>query len=217
MTDILFFIKGFMIGMAMAAPVGPIGILCIHRSLSHGTMAGFLGGIGAAVADGLYGTVAAFGHAAVAGFLERHTVFLRLAGGLFLLAMAIRTYNRPLDAAVDGNDVAPHGVKQAIGDLISTFFLTLTNPATFIAFVVVFAAVGIDPEEVGSYAPSVMIVAGVFAGSLAWWGILSLGVGVFRKRITTESLRLINVVSGLVLGAFGGLVLGYTGYMLLQR
>jgi threonine/homoserine/homoserine lactone efflux protein len=215
--DFVFFLKGVLIGMAMAAPVGPIAILTIHRSVVHGPLAGFIGGIGAALADGLFGTLAAFGHAAAAGFLETHVGILRTVGAALLLFMAARTYRRPIDSALNTEPASPHGFKDAAGDLVSTFFLTLTNPATLFAFMVVFAAVGIEPEEMGGNGPALMVVCGVLAGSLAWWGILSLGIGLFRRKMTPRALRIVNLASAAVLAALAVLVLAWQFYSAMSK
>ncbi len=190
-----YFLKGAAIGFSIAAPVGPIGVLCIRRSLADGTCKGFAAGLGAATADAAYGCVAGFGLTAVSGFLVRHQTPLGLVGGAFLCCIGIRTFlSRPAQDA----PAAADGLLAIYG---STLLLTLANPATILSFAAVFSAVGLGISA--NYPGAARLVLGVFAGSSLWWLILSGGVGLLRSRVTPAWLRAVNRLSGCVLAGFG--------------
>ena len=191
------FIKGFIIGFSIAAPVGPIGILCIQRTLSGGNLQGLVSGLGAATADALYGFIAAFGLTFISNFLVDQSIWFRLIGGLFLCYLGIRTFLRkPQEQTVS---VANSTNLSAYG---TTFFLTLTNPMTILFFVGIFAGLGIVSESI-HYASAGLMVIGVFAGSAAWWLLLSGATGLFRSKISEGKLALVNKISGFVILAFG--------------
>jgi threonine/homoserine/homoserine lactone efflux protein len=205
---LLFFFKGLLIGFSIAAPVGPIGVLCIRRTVAYGRRSGLVSGLGAATADALYGCVAAFGLTIISHFLIHHQWGLRFVGGSFLCYLGIRTFlSRP--------GGAPPSVRRLdlAGDYISTFFLTLTNPLTILSFAAVFAGLGLGTTG-GTYFEAGMLVAGVFLGSALWWWILSFGIGVFRDRFNPRGLRWINRFSGLVILGFGvaAMVVSLTGF-----
>lgn len=195
MTEPLsLFIRAFIIGISIAAPVGPIGVLCIRRTLANGKLAGFLSGMGAASADMVYGAIAAFGISAITTALIDNAFWLRLFGGGFLLYLGVKTFlEKPAEQAAQAKQGG------LLNMYLSTFLLTITNPMTIISFAAIFASTMIG-QEVGS--PLVM-VAGVFAGSAAWWMTLSLGVGMFRERLTPAHMAWINRVSGIIIIAFG--------------
>jgi threonine/homoserine/homoserine lactone efflux protein len=191
-----FFLKGLALGASIAAPVGPIGILCIRRSLRDGPRAGFVAGLGAATADAAYGAVAGFGLTAVSGFLVRQQFWLGLLGGLFLCYLGVRTFlSRPAPGAgsAPGSGLIPV--------YASTLLLTVSNPATILSFAAVFAGCGLG--QATGYAAAGALVAGVFAGSALWWLLLSGAVGVLRERVTPNWMRAINRVSGCILLGFG--------------
>jgi threonine/homoserine/homoserine lactone efflux protein len=189
-------VKGFAIGFSIAAPVGPIGVLCIRRSLAQGRVAGFVSGLGAATADGVYAAVAGFGLTALSQFFARHAQVLHLAGGLLLLYFGARTALAKVGA--DQTASAPAGRLAAYA---STLLLTITNPMTIFMFAAIFTAVaparGPDPRY------AALLVAGTFCGSAAWWLTLSTGVGLLHRRIGAPAMRWINGLSGGVIGAFG--------------
>jgi threonine/homoserine/homoserine lactone efflux protein len=188
------FIKGFIIGFSIAAPVGPIGILCIQRTLSGGNLQGLVSGLGAATADALYGFIAAFGLTFISNFLVDQSIWFRLIGGLFLCYLGVRAFlKKPQEQTVS---VANSTNLSAYG---TTFFLTLTNPMTILFFVGIFAGLGIVSESI-HYASAGLMVIGVFAGSAAWWLLLSGATGLFRSKISEGKL---NKISGVVILAFG--------------
>jgi threonine/homoserine/homoserine lactone efflux protein len=188
--------KGLLIGFSIAAPVGPIGVLCIRRSATGGPRMGLVTGLGAATADAFYGAVAAFGLTSVSGLLEGQRFWLQLAGGIFLLFLGIRAWRvKPSDGS------APAGNPGLPAAYASTFLLTLANPATILSFAAVFAGFGLANGS--GYLQAAAIVAGVFFGSALWWLILSQGVGWFSARLKPDWTLGINRISGAVLTAFG--------------
>jgi threonine/homoserine/homoserine lactone efflux protein len=191
-----FLVQGLLIGFSIAAPVGPIGVLCIRRSLADGPRMGLLTGLGAASADAIYGAIAAFGLTAVSGLLVEQRFLLGLVGGLFLCYLGIRTFlARPANAAPTP---ARAGALMAYA---STFVLTLTNPMTILSFAAVFVGFGIGSAK-DYYAAGVMVV-GVFIGSALWWLLLSSLVSLVRARMTTAALQWVNRGSGVIIVAFG--------------
>lgn len=203
MDATLLFLKGALIGLSIAAPVGPIGLLCIRRTLADGTAVGFATGLGAATADAAYGVVAGFGLVAVTDWLLGWQTGLRLVGGLVLLWLGVSTMRaRPAERAADAPTT--HGLA---GAYASTVVLTLANPATIISFAAVFGALGLA-EATGTPALGASaLVLGVFLGSAVWWLALSAGVGLFRRRVTAAAMLRINRASGAVLAGFGLLAL----------
>ena len=200
--EISFFLRGLIIGFSIAAPVGPIGLLCIRRTLSEGRLAGFLSGMGAASADMFYGAVAAFGLEAAQDLLVGQSNWLRIVGGIFLLYLGVRTFfSKPVEATLE------HGTTGLLGAYLTTFFLTITNPITILSFIAIFA--GLRLGETGSnYLSASMMVLGVFLGSASWWLTLSMGVGLFRKRLTPSLLSWVNRMAGVIIFTFGILSLG---------
>jgi threonine/homoserine/homoserine lactone efflux protein len=186
------FFKGLAIGVSIAAPVGPIGVLCIRRSLANGAKTGFATGMGAAVADAIYGAIAAFGLTAISGFLIQQQFYFRLIGGVFLFYLGAKTFlSKP--------SATPASPGTHAGAFISTLFLTLTNPMTIFSFLGIFVGVGI---AVGNYLSALLITFGVFVGSAAWWFFLSAATAHFRSRITPAWMQNINRLSGLIILAF---------------
>lgn len=195
--DTRFLLEGLAVGFAIAAPVGPIGVLCIHRTLAAGRLAGFVSGLGAATADALYGAIAAFGLTAISQALQSQSVWLRLVGGLFLCYLGARTFLSPpavREATVKGRGLLAY--------YASTFGLTVTNPATIISFLGVFAGLGLVRAQAG-YPSAALLVAGVFLGSASWWFVLSTGVSLVRHTFDTRRLRWVNRVSGVIVAGFG--------------
>ena len=191
------FVKGLLFGFSIAAPVGPIGILCIRRSLAGGWAAGLMTGLGAATADALYGCVAGFGLSAVSGLLVGQRAWLQLAGGLFLCWLGIRTL-----ASAASHKAAPETGRASAAGYLSALLLTLTNPMTILAFAAVFAAMGLGSVAAGHLA-ALWLVSGVFCGSMAWWIVLTSITNRFHRRLNTGAMRWVNRCSGAVLTGFG--------------
>lgn len=208
------FLKGLLIGFAIAVPVGPIGFLCLRRTLVYGRITGFVSGLGAATADALYGLVAAFGLTAISTFLIENERWLQLVGGLFLVFLGLKTAL----AKAPGNDPAcapPPPPQRSLGAAyFSTVVLTLTSPATILAFVAIFAGVGLGADSTG-VVHALELVAGVFVGSALWWFALSLGAGVLRDRLHANTLHVLHVISGGCIAALGFWQLGLLARALL--
>jgi len=197
MSDFSVFLRGLLIGFSIAAPVGPIGVLCIRRTLAEGRLAGFLSGMGAANADMFYGAVAAFGLTAVQDLLLGQSDWLRLVGGIFLLYLGVRTFlAKPAERA------AQNSRGGLLGAYISTFFLTITNPLTILSFLAIFAGLRLA-ETNSNYASATFMVLGVFLGSAAWWLTLSTGVSLLREKFTPALLTWVNRLAGVIIFAFG--------------
>lgn len=193
---VAFLLKGIAIGFSIAAPVGPIGLLCIRRSLAGGRRLGLATGLGAATADAAYGFVAAFGLTAVSDFLVGRRLWLGLLGGAFLCYLGVRTFtSKPAEQAAEA-----HG-DSILAAYFSTLLLTLTNPMTILSFVAVFAGFGLGTSP--DYVAASTLVLGVFAGSALWWLFLSTGVGLLRSRIGPGWMQAVNRLSGAVIFAFG--------------
>lgn len=197
----LLFLKGLLLGLSIAAPVGPIGLLCIRRSLADGFWPGLFGGLGTAVADAVYAAIAAFGLTAVSGLLLGAQAPLSLIGGALLLWLGWKAMTgKPPEAAAS----AP-AATALWPTFIGTFFLTLANPATILTFAAIFAGLGL--AAVDTAAGAVVLVVGVFLGSLGWWALLSGAVSLLRRRISPAVVLWINRVSGAALALFGAVLL----------
>lgn len=185
--------QSMLIGLSIAAPVGQIGVLAIQRTLQHGAAAGVATGLGAAVADALYGAVGAFGVTALIAWLVDHRTVFAVVGSAVLLWMAWRIARQPPAARRGGGEPAPLGRLFA-----GTFVLTLSNPTTILSFIAVFGAIA---GRTADASPWVM-VAGVFAGSALWWFVLAGAVGRLREHFDERWQRRVNVASALLLGGF---------------
>ncbi len=189
-----FLLQGLLIGFSIAAPVGPIGVLCIRRSLADGARIGLLTGLGAATADAIYGAIAAFGLTAISGVLVEQRFLLGIFGGLFLSYLGVRTF-----LATPAHDAPMPTRAGALMAYASTFLLTLTNPMTILSF----AAIFVGFRSTKDYSAAGVIVAGVFVGSALWWLLLSTVVSLIRTRVPTSVLQWVNRGSGVIIVAFG--------------
>jgi threonine/homoserine/homoserine lactone efflux protein len=195
--DISFLLRGIIIGFSIAAPVGPIGVLCIRRTLAEGRAFGFVSGLGAATADAIYGCIAGFGLTFISDILIGQQVWLRLIGGIFLCYLGIKNFlARPAERA------ASAGGRGLVGAYGSTFFLTLTNPMTILSFAAVFAGLG-TANASGNYGSAATLVLGVFSGSVLWWLVLSGVASLLRTKFNARALRWVNRISGIVVTGFG--------------
>jgi threonine/homoserine/homoserine lactone efflux protein len=204
-------LRGLLIGFSIAAPVGPIGVLCIRRTFADGWRIGLLSGLGAATADATYGAVAAFGLTAISSLLVSGQVALRLVGGIFLCYLGVRgLLTKPAPASPDATDTitspSTSHVRSSIAAYASTVGLTLTNPTTILSFVAIFAGLGVGSASRG-YLGAALLVAGVFVGSALWWLILSSTVAGLRVRFRPSAVGWVGRASGGVLLAFGLLAL----------
>ena len=202
------FVKSVVMGLAVAAPLGPIGALCVNRTLERGFRAGVAGGFGTALADAVYAAAAATGFAVFAAGLARIDPVLRIGGGAFMLWLGWRSLRprAPSRAAAARGD-------GALGTALATFLLTLANPMTALTFAALFAGMGLAAAP-GSAA---VVVAGVFLGSMLWWAALSGGVALARERLPAGFARWTTLASGGLLilfglGALGSALAGPLGF-----
>ncbi len=195
------FFEGILVGFSIAAPVGPIGVLCIRRALAEGRAAGLVSGLGAATADAVYGCIAGLGLSFISNFLVNQQMWLRLVGGVFLCFLGFKTC-----MAKPASQAAAARGQGILGFYVSALFLTLTNPMTILSFVAIFAGLGVASGS-GGYAAALMLVGGVFVGSALWWLGLSLGVGMLRTRVNPQVLQWVNRISGVIIAGFGVLAL----------
>jgi len=196
--------QGLLLGFSIAAPVGPVGVLCIRRSMAGGFRSGLASGLGAASADAIYGTIAAAGLTLIADFLISQQFWLGLLGGAFLFYLGIKTLtSKPVFEAanVEKTSVA--------GDYFSTLLLTLSNPMTIFSFAAIFSGMSTQALPVFRFS-AFLLVLGVFLGSAGWWLILSGSVGLLRSRVTPSILAWVNRVSGLVILGFALFLLSKT-------
>jgi threonine/homoserine/homoserine lactone efflux protein len=197
MHEIKVFLKGLIVGLSIAVPIGPIGVLCIRRTLAKGRIAGLLSGLGAATADALYGAIAGFGLTILSNFLIGQKLWLHLIGGGLLCLLGIKTFlSRP---AEEGACFEASSLWNAY---LSTFFLTLTNPMTLLFFAAVFAGLGIGSEK-HHYVVAAILVCGVFIGSAMWWLILIGFTGMLRGLFNFRRQQWLNRISGLIIIGFG--------------
>jgi threonine/homoserine/homoserine lactone efflux protein len=195
-----FFIKGLVLGFIICVPFGPIGLLCVRRTLMDGKVAGIASVLGASVVDALYCAIAGLGVSYISNFLSDERAVLRLAGGLILIAMGIKIFfTHPAEKTPEASG---HGLVASFG---SSFFLMLTNPLAILVFTATFSALGIGGWQ-DAYISTGMLVIGVFVGSALWAPIFVAGVNLFSPRLTLSQLRLANEVAGIILVLFGVLV-----------
>ncbi len=205
MDNLLLILSGIAVGIVVAAPIGPVNLICIRRALKFGMANGVASGGGAAIGDGVFATIAAFGVTAAINFVHDYSVWLQLIGGVFLLGLGVRTwFDHP-----HLNDELPEGSLGALLPVVSvTFFLTITNPATMLGFIAIFG--GIADFAIGSedYLRASLLVASVIAGSTLWWVIITGFVSLFRGRMTDQGLVWLNHISAVIIVVFGFVVLG---------
>lgn len=192
-----FILKGLILGFSIAAPVGPIGLLCINKTLQQGKLSGFLSGMGAASADMIYGCIAAFGLTAISNVLIKQAFYIKFFGGLFLCYLGIKVFLSAKKG--EAKDVKSTGL---LSDYFSTFVLTITNPMTIISFTAVFAGLGIV-SAAKNFTNSSFLVLGVFIGSALWWLLLSFIAEFVGKKSDEKFLGIVNKFSGIIILSFG--------------
>ena len=190
-------VRGILLGIVIAAPVGPIGLLCIRRTLEGDVVMGFATGLGAALADGLFGAIAAFGVQAMTDWLAGHQTTFRLVGGVVMLIIAFKSFTAEPHPREIKRDI-----RTALGGFAVGLGLTLTNPVTIFAFVAIFAGFGLGGELSGNR-EAMTLVLGVFLGSALWFLTLSSGVAMVRHMISDNVFRLINRGAAVLLAVFG--------------
>ena len=213
MTVALFefaFVRGLAAGFALAAPVGPVAILCIRRALARGRLEGFAAGLGAAVADMMFGAIAGLGLTVISTFIIDHEVAIGLIGGIIVLAVGLLTYHAPVLIA-DGNI----SVQSLRRDFATAFGMAIMNPATMFAALGVFAAFGATHAQT-SPSDAFALIAGVFGGSAAWWLILAGAAGSWRGGMMERGIKRLNRFSGATMALSGAAVLAAVLYRALN-
>lgn len=195
--NVSFFLRGWLIGLSIAATVGPMFMLCVQRTLRKGYRYGLLSGFGIATADGIYGSIAGFGLTTITTFLVRQQTWIRLIGGGFLLYLGIRTLlTKPVERAASAREGS------LLRAYLSTLALTLTNPVTILSFAAIFMGIGVGNTG-GNYVTAMLVVLGVFLGSGCWWLILTSSLGLLRRNFSQSWLYWLNRCSGAIIAIFG--------------
>lgn len=204
-----FLLKGFVVGIVIAIPVGPVGVLCIRRTILDGPVAGLLSGTGAATADALFAVIAGLGLTVVSDWLFGYQDWLRIGGAVFLFYVGYRAFTHdPL--AMRPAQPAPESL---LTSFASTFALTITNPVTILSFLAIFAGVGLTAGQMRLHGVG-FLVLGVWLGSISWWISLSLAAGIWRRWFTRAHLVWINRGSGGLLVLCG---LGLIGSLFIEH
>lgn len=209
MTYVLLIVSGAVIGFMVAAPIGPVNLICIRRTLSAGPISGMVSGLGAALGDTIFAIITAFGLTAVAALIHGYSTFLQIAGGVLLMVFGIRTYvSDPLHGrGVETVASRPVNGGPLVRTFASTFALTITNPITLFGFAALFAGLTGLAGKAATYVNAGVLVSGVFIGSMTWWFTLTSIVGFLHARIDARVMRVINHGSGIVVALFGMMVL----------
>ncbi len=192
-------LKGFIVGLGASIPLGPLGVLCVQKTLSKGRNSGFITGLGASVSDTIYAAISLIGLAFIQNIIDENLDWVMLLGGLIIMYIGIKIYlTNPIKQIRQ-----KHKNKKYVEDFFEAFFMTITNPGAIFLILGLFAAVGIEMGESVTKTTLVSTLWGVFAGSAAWWFSLSTGINVFRKKFRIKQLMMINRISGIVIFVLG--------------
>jgi threonine/homoserine/homoserine lactone efflux protein len=197
-----FLVKGIVVGIVIAVPVGPVGVMCVHRTIFEGKLAGLVSGLGAATADAVFGIIAGFGLTVVSDWLIYYQQWLRVAGGCYLLYIGGRAFADEPPAELESE----RDPETLLGDFATTFVLAVTNTITVLAFLGIFTAIGLSGNQ-ATFGRAAILVLGVWCGSLLWWLALSFGVGQVRHSIERRHLACISRGSGAILFLSGAALL----------
>lgn len=204
--DIRSFIDGVIIGFSASVPLGPIGVICIQKTINKGRWSGLVSGAGAAGADTFFAIIAGFGLTFITDFITEKQLYLRIAGSIILLILGLKMFLTNPAIQIRRQRFKKKGL---FSDFISVFFLTLSNPLTVLFFGAVFAGFGVVKEE-SDFLSVFFMVVGIFVGALAWWVILTTTVNHFRKKFRLKRLWWINKITGAIVilcGIAGGISL----------
>jgi threonine/homoserine/homoserine lactone efflux protein len=189
-------LRGLAAGLIISAPVGPVNVLCIQRTLQKGWRSGIVSGLGAALVDAFYGAIAGFGISLVIQFLIREEFWIRLIGGILLMGIGVVYYRKPPQPIKAGKDDS-----SAHSDFVSAFLLTAANPTTVLSFLAVLATLGLGRQR--PLWQTSLLVGGIFVGSMTWWTTLAGGAHLLRSKVTDNTMSLMNRVGGIAIGLFG--------------
>jgi threonine/homoserine/homoserine lactone efflux protein len=204
---IILIVSGVIMGLIAAVPIGPVNLICIRRSFAFGPVNGFVSGLGAALGDGVFAAITFFGLTWIAQLIQSYDLIIELVGGALLVWFGAHTILSPVAGKVDDGDKNEPGASTLVRAMVSTFVLTITNPATLIAFASMFASFHALVGGANSYVDAGFVVAGVVGGSAGWWLCLTSVIGIFHTRITDRTVRIINRGSGVLVAIFGLAVL----------
>lgn len=197
MIDLGILMKGLVIGFSSAAPIGPIGVLCIKRTITNGRTIGFVTGMGGATIDLIYAIIGGFGLTLISDFLINQKNILQLFGGLFIIYLGFKVFS-----SKKTNNHEKSGNQGLLISYLSSFLIAVTSPMAIVYYVAVFAGLGLVATIVNYYEASTL-AAGVFLGSTIWWIILSNVVGILKDKVNDKGLIYINRFSGVILISFG--------------
>lgn len=206
--NLLIIPAGLIIGVLVAAPVGPVNVLCVQRAIERGFWGGIAAGLGAVLGDGLIALFAAMGVGAITGAVQQHRALIQIVGGLALIAFGLRLYfAKPRLEPRHPGQVGEPTLRDYAWDIPQTFFLTITNPGAVLGLFAIFGGVSTF-VEVQSNVDALTMVASIMAGSLGWWILVSNLIGRVRHRLDATRLGVINRIAGILLAGFGALLLG---------
>lgn len=199
---VLFFLKALLVGLTAAIPLGPLGIMCIQRTLSKGRWAGFAVGLGSSVADTFYATIALLSVSYISQFLDRNRIWVMLIGGAIVLCIGlqialknpIKDLRRPIAGSLSSRRAR---------DLLKGFLMTITNPGALVLMLGLFAFFGLDLGDGSHPEAAGFVLGGIFLGTAAWWFLLSSGISLFRKRFRLRQIIAINRISGILIAVIG--------------
>lgn len=192
-------VKGFIVGLGASIPLGPLGVLCVQKTLGSGRNSGFITGLGASVSDTFYAAISLMGLAFIQNLIDENIDWVMLFGGLVIMYIGVKIYlTNPIKQIRQKNKNKRH-----VEDFFEALFMTVTNPGAIFLILGLFAAVGINVGESVSKGDLITTLWGVFAGSAAWWFTLSTTINVFRKRFRIKQLMMINRISGIVIFVLG--------------
>ena len=201
MTSSELLLRGAIAGLAISAPVGPVNVLCVSRTIAKGRLAGIASGFGAAAADTTYGSIAGFSITLIIDWLVRELFWIRVVGGVLLIAIGLVYYFRRPKSLGDGTPRDSAG-----SDIATTFLLTLTNPTTVLSFLAVLAVLGLGERR--PWPLTSFLVLGIFLGAMFWWTLLAMISGHFRDRFNDRAVVWLNRIGALAIGAFGLITMG---------
>jgi threonine/homoserine/homoserine lactone efflux protein len=207
MDFLVLIFAGVIMGLIAAVPIGPVNLICIRRSFTFGPVNGFVSGLGAALGDGVFAAITFFGLTWIAHLIQSYDAVIEVIGGALLVWFGVHALLSPITAKVDDGDKSDAGAATLIRAIASTFVLTITNPATLVAFASMFASFRALVGGGTSFVDAEFVVAGVVGGSAGWWLALTTVIGLFHAKITERTVRIINRGSGLLVAVFGLAVL----------
>jgi len=217
MDYVWLILSGVVMGLVAAVPVGPVNIICIRRTFAFGPLNGFLSGLGAALGDGVFAVITGLGLTWIAQLIEGYAALIELGSGLTMVVFGIKTFLDSHEPHLEENRESDKAGASLATAMVSTFALTVTNPATLIAFTVMFGGLGGLAGGPGTLGDAGLVVAGVVGGSAGWWLVLTTIIGLFHARIDAKRVMLINRFSGLLVAIFGLAVLVNLAWGLLRH